>query len=62
MSIYFVPTEKEYLSRRLDKSRSWKDTYDRPCCVCGKHFLPGNAYIRVSEDKFRHLTCDQPIS
>jgi hypothetical protein len=58
MPIYFVPTEEEYLARRVDKGKSWYEVYgSKSCTVCHKPFAPRDIYTTAPTGGFRHVSC-----
>jgi hypothetical protein len=61
--IYRIPTKKGYTKTRMDKTRTWKDTYGKGKCVkCKKHFQEMELYTCVgnNSEKFQHVDCKHP--
>jgi hypothetical protein len=59
MPAYIIPTEEQYLARRINQDKSWQDVYgSQICTVCSQHFVAGDSYILGNDGKFRHETCE----
>jgi hypothetical protein len=44
-AVYVVPTKKEYMKHRVDKTKTWDDVYGHAKCdICKKKLVEGDEY------------------